>query len=86
MKEKLAKKIEEKKKAYITLEEIEKIIENEIPYIEKVNLIKDFINDGILKAVRKKHEWKNSITFFEIPNNETRGRKSRLYKRNTNIM
>ncbi len=52
--EKIKKQLQEKKQAYITLEEIEKIIGKEEKYIEIVNIIKQFINDGILKNIRKK--------------------------------
>lgn len=52
--EKLEQQIKEKKQIYITLEELETIIGIEIPYLEMFNIIKQFINDGILKAVRKK--------------------------------
>lgn len=47
-------KIAENSKTYITLEEIETIINEKIEYIELVNLIKSFISDGILKPVRKR--------------------------------
>lgn len=60
MKEKIIKLkqiLKEIKKTYITLEELEKIFEKENTYVEKVTLIKQCINDGILKPIRKKHEW-----------------------------
>lgn len=47
-------KIAENRKTYITLEEIETMINEKIEYIELVNLIKDFISDGIFKPVRKR--------------------------------
>ncbi len=46
-------KLKNNTKTYITLEEIEKILNKEIRYLELVNIIKQFISDGILKAVRK---------------------------------
>lgn len=46
-------KLKNNTKTYITLEEIEKILNKEITYLELVNIIKQFISDGILKAVRK---------------------------------
>lgn len=46
-------KLKNNTKTYITLEEIEKILNKEIRYLELVNTIKQFISDGILKAVRK---------------------------------
>lgn len=60
MKEKIIKlkqMLKETKKTYITLEELEKNFEKESIYVEKVTLIKQFINDGILKPIRKEYEW-----------------------------
>lgn len=55
--EKIEQQIKEKKQTYITLEELKKVIGTEIPYMEMFNIIKQFINDGVLKAIRKKQEW-----------------------------
>lgn len=52
--EKIEQQIKEKKQTYITLEELKTIIGTEIPYEEMFNIIKQFINDGILNTVRKK--------------------------------
>lgn len=54
---KLKQMLKETEKAYVTLEELEENFEKESTYIEKVTLIKQFINDGILKPIRKKYEW-----------------------------
>lgn len=55
--EKIEQQIKEKKQTYITLEELKTEIGTEIPYVEMFNIIKQFINDGVLKAIRKKQEW-----------------------------
>lgn len=47
----IKQKLLEEKKTYITLEEIKEIIGNQKKYKEIANIIKHFINDGILKAV-----------------------------------
>ncbi len=49
----IKQELQKEKKAYITLEEIEKMIIKPITYNELVNIIKQLINDGILKNVRK---------------------------------
>ena len=61
-------KLRDNPKTYITLNELEEILEEKIEYIEFVNIIKKLISDGILKAVRKRYERQNSITFFKIQN------------------
>ena len=65
-------------KTYITLKEIREILDKEIEYIEFVNIIKKFISDGILKTVRKRKEWQNSIAFFKIQNNKICKAKNKL--------
>ena len=59
-------KLENNPKTYITLKEIEEMLDAQIEYSQLVELIKQLIRDGILKNVRKESEWKNSISFFEI--------------------
>ena len=66
MKKRMIEKLIEFKKTFITLDEIEEIIDKATPYFEIVTLIKNIIDDGILKPVRKRYEWQNSITFFKI--------------------
>lgn len=66
MKQDLKLILENNPKIYITLSEIEQILHEKIEYIELVNIIKELISDGILKAVRKQLKWQNSITFFEV--------------------
>lgn len=62
----IKEKLENNNNVYITLAEIEEILDKKIEYLQLVNVIRNFISDGFLKAVRKKYEWQNSITFFEI--------------------
>ncbi len=64
-KQETKEQLRQKKQTYITLEELVKIL-GEIPYIEIVNIIKELVNDGTIKAIRKKQEWQNTITFFKI--------------------
>lgn len=54
MEKDLSTKLKDNPKTYITLNEIEEILNKEIEYIELVNIIKKFINDGILKSVRER--------------------------------
>ena len=54
MENQIKEKLQKEKKTYITLEEIEKVISTNIPYTEFVNIIKQLVNDGILKVVRKR--------------------------------
>ena len=64
-KQETKEQLRQKKQTYITLEELVKIL-GEIPYIEIVNIIRELVNDGTIKAIRKKQEWQNTITFFKI--------------------
>jgi len=66
MEKDIVEKLRDNPKTYITLKEIEEMLDKKIEYIELVNIIKKFISDGVLKAVRKGYEWQNSITFFKI--------------------
>lgn len=50
--QKVAKELENKKQTYISLNEIKAIFSEELPYSEFANIIKQFINDGILKPIR----------------------------------
>lgn len=64
--QKMKIKLENNPKTYITLKEIEEMLDAQIEYSQLVELIKQLIRDGLLKNVRKESEWKNSISFFEI--------------------
>lgn len=64
--EEIVEKLEETKKTYITLEQIEELLNKKLTYIEFANIIKQLISDGILKSIWYRYEWENSITFFEI--------------------
>lgn len=64
--QKMKIKLENNPKTYITLKEIEEMLDAQIEYSQLVELIKQLIRDRILKNVRKESEWKNSISFFEI--------------------
>ncbi len=57
MEEKIKEIIENKKKTYLYLEEIETIINQPISYLQEVNLVKELTKDGIIKPVRKTNEW-----------------------------
>lgn len=57
MEEKIKEIIENKKKTYLYLEEIETIINQPISYLQEVNLVKELTKDGIIKPVRKINEW-----------------------------
>lgn len=50
--QKIVKELENKNQIYITLNEIKEMISEELTYSEFANIIKDFINDGILKPIR----------------------------------
>lgn len=65
MEEQIKKQIIEKKKTYISLEEIEAMISKEISYIEIVEIIKQFICDGILKPVGNKKNGKIPSLFLK---------------------
>lgn len=62
----LRAKLENNARIYIELKQIEKMIDKKIEYAELVEIINNFICDGILKAIRKREEWQSSITFFEV--------------------
>lgn len=57
IKQNIQTKIQNNTKTYITLAEIEEMIDKKIEYTELVNIIKNFVNDGILQAVRKRQKW-----------------------------
>lgn len=57
MEEKIKEIIENKKKTYLYLEEIETIINQPISYLQEVNFVKELTKDGIIKPVRKTNEW-----------------------------
>lgn len=57
IKQNIQTKIQNHTQTYITLAEIEEMIDKKIEYTELVNIIKNFVNDGILQAVRKRQKW-----------------------------
>lgn len=56
MEEKLNQKLKLENKTFINLEEIEERLGKNISYLEFVETIKHFTNDGILKPVRKEQK------------------------------
>ncbi len=65
MEEQLKQQISQKKKIYISLEEIEAMVSKEMSYVAIVNLIKHFICDGILKPVGNKKNGKIPSLFLK---------------------
>lgn len=66
MKEKIKQQIKKQKKSFIAIEEIEEMVGRELQYIEFVSIMKQIINDGTIKPVRKRVEWEGSSSFFKI--------------------
>lgn len=71
----IKRKLQNVKKTYITLEEIEKIIEQN-NYIELVNNITNLINDGIIKPIKTKNSTNGKIPSLFV--------KYRIIKQNKN--